>query len=71
MIKRTIGIIGTLIVLAVVALTILGRNNYSSAIEFGHRAQQAESSAPAPSQPAEEPTMPTDSVDIEQKVEIQ
>lgn len=38
MIKRIIGIIGTLAVLATIALTIINRNNYSSAIESNSRA---------------------------------
>ena len=44
MIKRIIGITGTLAVLAVVAFTILGREHYSSAIEFGDGAAAEQSS---------------------------
>ncbi len=55
MIKRVIGIVGTLLVLAVVVVVVLGRRDYSSAVDFG-----AKNNLNLP-----KPTAPTEEVRIE------
>ncbi len=72
MIKRIIGIIGTLGVVAIVVFTILGREHYSSAIDFSHvntsvaiksEVDNPEVVSPETYASADENIVPTDSVD--------
>lgn len=68
MVKRIIGVLGTLGVVAIVAFTILGRAEYSSAIDFeSEAAEQPIEVAPiTEEQPLEQALEEADSLVIKQ-----
>ena len=58
MVKRIIGVLGTLGVVAIVVFTILGRAEYSSAIDFeSEEVEQPLEVAPTAEEPTLEPTL--------------
>lgn len=64
MIKRTIGIIGTLGVVAIVTFTILGREHYCSAITFDRHTPTEEIVPESPTADVTTPATIVDSITI-------
>jgi hypothetical protein len=75
MIKRIIGIIGTIVVLAVVVFTVLGRNNYSSAFVWGGCDSNVEKVVSTGNTPQTQPTQidpsAIDSIELARGVDSQ
>lgn len=68
MIKRIIGILGTLAVLAIVAFAIMGREGYSSALKLGDKSStvqvSSEDSDPSSAEQPQPATALPDSVEM-------
>ncbi len=64
MIKRLIGAVGTIAVVAIVVFAVLGRENYSSAVNLGRDAAVEESATTDAASDASAPAAIIDSVAV-------